>query len=75
MNWLLLLVSFFLPLAQQQMHYAQQRRQQVAQPAPERTLYHVDGRWYTFDRGEWYVWTDNGWTLNLPQGGTHAPAL
>lgn len=69
MNWLFVVLSFFMPLVQQQVHYVQQQRYQQQQ-APQRPLYQVNGRWYTYANGEWYVWTDNGWVFNLPQGAT-----
>jgi len=66
MNWVLMVLSFFLPIVQQEIHHAQQQR--YHQPQPQNTLYHVDGKWYTYAHNNWYVWTQTGWVLNLPQG-------
>lgn len=64
MNLLFLVLSFFMPLVQQQMHYVQQQKYQTP-VQNQRPLYQVNGRWYTYANGEWYVWTDNGWVFNV----------
>lgn len=65
MNWLLLLVSLFLPMVQQRI----QPYMQQAPAVQQSQVIQCNGQWYTQHNGYWYVWVQNGWVPCQYQGG------
>jgi hypothetical protein len=68
MNWLIaLLVSVLTPVLQPVVQTSvervrdrvQARVQQLQQSQPAANVVYHEGRWWRFENGQWYVWTEN----------------
>ena len=63
MNWIMLIVAFFLPVVQpvvqQGAQHVQAQIQQQLQPKPQQqqpvVVYH-NGEWWKWDGKQWWVW-------------------
>lgn len=67
MNWIMLVMAFFLPIVQpvvqqgmQNVQARVQQRVQQQQPATQPYVVYHNGAWWKYEGGQWYVWRPNG---------------
>lgn len=67
MQWVLILLSLFMPIVQPVIQRGADKMaqrmgvQQAPQPQQQQpyVVFH-EGRWWKYEHGQWYVWTQNG---------------
>lgn len=73
MNWLMVLLTFFMPVVQPMVQtgvakvQAKLQQQQVQQQQQPQIVFH-EGRWWKYEQGQWYVWVPTGPENTPPKG-------